>query len=256
MDMSLPLPASTPSPPRQGHSSDGDMEGDQLDSSGVSLDRSPTVSRDRKDSDGPASKRMKPDPDADTSSEMEDPLAKLLESPGSSSKAKSSKSKEPPNLPKLNLEQATAVAAQSPGTSTPLLDTPTTPHPGGAAAQERNKMEQMQEEREKMQLLVSSFSEDQLDRYAMYRRAALPKATIKKIMQTITGSSVGQNVVIAMAGIAKVFAGEVVEDALNNMQAGGEGGHPVRPKHLREAIRKMRAKGTYMPKHKKKCPFK
>jgi len=117
-------------------------------------------------------------------------------------------------------------------------------------------MEQMQEEREKMQLLVSSFTEDQLDRYAMYRRAALPKATIKKIMQTITGCSVGHNVVIAMAGIAKVFAGEVVEEALNKMAVNGEAGQPVRPKHLREAVRKMRVKGTYMPKHKKLCPFK
>eukprot|EP00092_Neocalanus_flemingeri_P022617 GFUD01024530.1.p1 GENE.GFUD01024530.1~~GFUD01024530.1.p1 ORF type:complete len:258 (-),score=102.36 GFUD01024530.1:146-919(-) len=257
MDMSLP--ASSPSPPRQSFSSDGEIEGDQLDSSGVSQDRSPMVSRD-KDSDGPPSaKRLKSDPDASTSSESEDPLAKLLESPDSDSKPKSSptKSRPPHNLPKLNVDQAAALSEQSPGSSTtPLLDTPTTPHPGGAAAQERNKMEQMKEEREKMQLLVSSFTEDQLDRYAMYRRAALPKATIKKIMQTITGSSVGHNVVIAMAGIAKVFAGEVVEEALNKMAEIGEGGQPVRPKQLREAVRKMRAKGTYMPKHKKQCPFK
>jgi len=256
MDMSLP--ASSPSPPRQSLSSEGELEGDQLDSSGVSLDRSPMVSRDRKDSEGPSPKRIKQDPDANTSTESEDPLAKLLESPSSGSKTKSSptKSRPAPNLPKLNMEQAAALSEQSAGSSTPLLDTPTTPHPDGAAAQERNKMEQMQEEREKMQLLVSRFTEDQLDRYAMYRRAALPKTTIKKIMQTITGCSVGHNVVIAMAGIAKVFAGEVVEEALNKMENGGEGGQPVRPKHLREAIRKMRAKGTYMPKHKKQCPFK
>ena len=32
------------------------------------------------------------------------------------------------------------------------------------------KQEQAQEDREKMQLLVSQFTEDQLDRYAMYRQ--------------------------------------------------------------------------------------
>ncbi|XP_031848979.1 TATA-box binding protein associated factor 11 [Nomia melanderi] len=109
-------------------------------------------------------------------------------------------------------------------------------------SKEKSKKELEEEEREKMQVLVSNFTEDQLDRYEMYRRAAFPKAAIKRIMQTITGCSVSQNVVIAMSGIAKVFVGEIVEEALDVMEAHQETG-PLQPKHLREAVRRLRLHG-------------
>ncbi|TRY71444.1 hypothetical protein DNTS_010932 [Danionella cerebrum] len=76
--------------------------------------------------------------------------------------------------------------------------------------EKRQKVDE--DEIQKMQVLVSSFSEEQLNRYEMYRRSAFPKAAIKRLIQSITGSSVSQNVVIAMSGIAKVFAGEIVEE--------------------------------------------
>ncbi|XP_063537263.1 transcription initiation factor TFIID subunit 11 [Cydia strobilella] len=109
--------------------------------------------------------------------------------------------------------------------------------------EKKSKKELEEEEREKMQVLVSNFTEEQLDRYEMYRRAAFPKAAVKRLMQTMTGCSVGQNVVIAMSGIAKVFVGEVVEEALEVLEKSGEAG-PLQPKHLREALRRLRMRGA------------
>ena len=61
-----------------------------------------------------------------------------------------------------------------------------------------------EDEREKMELLVSAFSNTQQDQYEIFRRSTFPKSTIRKLMQGVCGSSVPQNAVIAMAGIAKV----------------------------------------------------
>uniref|UniRef100_A0A2K5XXE1 TAFII28-like protein domain-containing protein n=1 Tax=Mandrillus leucophaeus TaxID=9568 RepID=A0A2K5XXE1_MANLE len=106
-------------------------------------------------------------------------------------------------------------------------------------------------EKKKMQILVSSFSFSfcfcfQLNHYEIYYHSVSPKAAIKRPIQSISGTSMSQNVVIA------VFVWEVVEAALDVCQKWGEM-PPLQPKHMREAVRKSKSKGQIPnSKHKKK----
>lgn len=120
---------------------------------------------------------------------------------------------------------------------------------------EKTKEELDEEQRQKMQLLVAAFSEDQLNRYEMYRRSSFPKAVIKRFMQSVTGGSISQNVVIAMSGVAKVYVGEIVEKALDIMEQWKDTG-PLRPKHIREAARQLKKENKVPSTRVKKTLFK
>ncbi|CAL8134644.1 unnamed protein product [Orchesella dallaii] len=162
----------------------------------------------------------------------------LVPSPVSLPSASSSSSSSP-STSHGKSHSGAAVAASSSGVRR-VLQLPERP------PKTKKELEE-EDEREKMQLLVSNFSDEQYDRYEMFRRSTFPKAAIKRLMQTITGNSISQNVVIAMSGIAKVFVGEIVEEALDAMERMGESG-PVRPKHLREAVRRLRNNRGSVPR--------
>ncbi|KAH7730272.1 Protein TAF-11.1 [Aphelenchoides avenae] len=107
----------------------------------------------------------------------------------------------------------------------------------------------------KAQLLLSNFTQEQLERYEQMRRASFPKSVIRRLITQFTGVSVNQNVVIAIAGMAKVFVGELVEEALDIQEAAQEKDTPLSPRHVTLAYEKMQQDGKLFPAQNRKSPF-
>jgi transcription initiation factor TFIID subunit 11 len=51
----------------------------------------------------------------------------------------------------------------------------------------------------------------QYDRFEAYRRHALPKQGVRRVLQQATGQAVSMPVAQVVAGFSKVFVGEMVE---------------------------------------------
>lgn len=68
-------------------------------------------------------------------------------------------------------------------------------------------------EDEKRRLLITSFTEDQMERFEAYRRMTVNKPGVKKICNSILGHSIPQNIAIVMAGLSKLLLGDIITKA-------------------------------------------
>lgn len=95
----------------------------------------------------------------------------------------------------------------------------------------------------KMQAILSQFTEDQMSRYESFRRSALQKSNMRRLLVSITGSQkISLPMTIVVCGIAKMFVGELVETARMVMSERNESG-PIRPCHIRESFRRLKLEG-------------
>ncbi|KAJ6618010.1 hTAFII28-like protein conserved region-domain-containing protein [Mycena sp. CBHHK59/15] len=90
--------------------------------------------------------------------------------------------------------------------------------------------------KDNLKVLMENLSPQQYDRFEAYRRHALPKQAVRKLIQQTLGQQVSAPVAQIVAGFSKVFVGEIVEKARAVQARRGEYG-PLSPDHLREAYR-------------------
>jgi len=108
------------------------------------------------------------------------------------------------------------------------------------------------DDRQRTIKLINNFSEEQINRYEMYRRSCFQKNQIKRLMTMTTPCTVHQHVSIAVAGIAKVFVGELVEEALKVADAQNHKGGLL-PSHIRESVRRLgHVSGSHLHEKKRK----
>ncbi|PRP76047.1 hypothetical protein PROFUN_01763 [Planoprotostelium fungivorum] len=96
------------------------------------------------------------------------------------------------------------------------------------------------------QVLMENATPEQVLRYEYYRRSSLSRVAVKRLMSSVISGPISQKTVIVMAGAAKVFAGEITETARTVMEEWRDSG-PIRPRHIREAYRRMKNEGKITP---------
>ncbi|EFO86789.1 CRE-TAF-11.3 protein [Caenorhabditis remanei] len=101
-------------------------------------------------------------------------------------------------------------------------------------------------------VLIANFSTEQLDRYAAFRRSKFNKPAVKNIIAQATGSAVSDPLALAVGGLAKLFVGELVEEAVELRDASNEENRPVQPHHIIAAFNKLNQDGKLWPPYGKK----
>ncbi|SCU89136.1 LANO_0D04016g1_1 [Lachancea nothofagi CBS 11611] len=66
---------------------------------------------------------------------------------------------------------------------------------------------------EQLNLLLTNLDEEQMNRFEVFRRTSLAKNNIKKISGLVTNQTVAANINLLLAGVGKIFVGEIVEKA-------------------------------------------
>ncbi len=130
-----------------------------------------------------------------------------------------------------------------------------------AGAQDEAVRRRIAATHESMKAVVAAMTPDQQQRFAVFRRSGLPRPVVRRAIQralealavhppgtpacglpapSVPAAAIPPNAVIAIAGVAKVFVGELVEEARAVLDAWGDAADaPLMPAHVLEAHRRL-----------------
>lgn len=91
---------------------------------------------------------------------------------------------------------------------------------------------------ESLKNILSTMSKEKLERYESFRRVGFKRNMIKRLCLEIIGQSCNPKFIIAVCGFAKVFVGELIEEAKSVQEEWGESG-PLMATHIHEAYRRL-----------------
>ncbi|CAG8521501.1 13088_t:CDS:2 [Ambispora gerdemannii] len=122
--------------------------------------------------------------------------------------------------------------------STPGVSVPPTPY-GEVFDSQVTINTQMKRSKEELRALLENFSEEQLQRYEVYRRSSLSKPNVKRLVGQILNQPCSPTMAFVIAGFTKVYIGEIVELAREVQKDWNQTG-ALTPEHLREANRRYK----------------
>eukprot|EP00891_Asterochloris_glomerata_P004067 jgi/Astpho2/4067/Aster-x0619 len=96
--------------------------------------------------------------------------------------------------------------------------------------------------------VMGIMSQEELDRYELFRRSKLSKAVLKRVMEAVAGSKCNDQMLIVMGAVVKLFVGDLVETArqigheLNEISQDGR----LQPSHYRMAFQQLESQGKIL----------
>ncbi|KAG9288933.1 hypothetical protein G9A89_019555 [Geosiphon pyriformis] len=113
---------------------------------------------------------------------------------------------------------------------------------------------QLKRSKEELRALLENFSEEQLQRYEVYRRSSLSKPNVKRLVGQVLNQPCSPTMAFVIAGFTKVYIGEIIELAREVQKDWNQSG-ALTPEQLQEANRRYKKESGMVLNHYQKRLF-